>query len=137
MSPTIRRQQHGRTHVLRIDRPDAANSIDLATSHLLALAMEHLLTGTPIDAQHALELGLINRVVPAEEVFDQALALADPVCANGPVAVHASKSLARAVLAEDWGWRLNGELTAWVMGSEDAARARRTDGKRHLAWQGR
>ncbi|HWE14715.1 MAG TPA: enoyl-CoA hydratase-related protein [Solirubrobacteraceae bacterium] len=104
-----------------------------------ALAMAQLLTGNPIDAHHAFELGLINRVVPAEEVLDHALALADAVCANGPIAVRMSKTLARGLGAtrDDWAWRLNRELSPRVMASEDAAQAMRTDGEREPVSQGR
>ena len=43
-------------------------------------AMEMLLTGTPISAQDALEHGLVNRVVPAGELEDQVMALAQQIC---------------------------------------------------------
>ena len=42
-----------------------------------AIALELALTGDPIDAQRALALGLINRVVPADKLMDEALALAE------------------------------------------------------------
>ena len=44
-------------------------------------AMEMLLTGTPISAQEALEFGLINRVVPPEELEEQVMALARQISA--------------------------------------------------------
>ena len=40
------------------------------------IAMELLLLGEPVDAQRALELGLVNRVVPGPEVVDAAIELA-------------------------------------------------------------
>jgi len=43
-------------------------------------AMEMLLTGTPIPAQEALEHGLINRVVPPEELEEQVMSLARQIC---------------------------------------------------------
>ncbi len=62
-----------------------------------AIAMELLLTGEPIDAAQALALGLVNRVVPADELMDTALALAERIAANGPLAVRLSKALAYEV----------------------------------------
>ena len=43
-------------------------------------AMEMLLTGTPISARDALEHGLVNRVVPADELEEQVMALAQQIC---------------------------------------------------------
>ena len=44
-------------------------------------AMEMLLTGTPIPAREALEIGLINRVVPSEELEERVMALARQISA--------------------------------------------------------
>ena len=61
----------------------------------LAVALELTLTGDTIDAPRAYELGLVNRVVPAAEVLPTALALAEGIAANGPVAVRATRELIR------------------------------------------
>ena len=50
----------------------------LATRIPLAIALEITLIGDTFDAARALELGLINRVVPAGQEVDEALALAEP-----------------------------------------------------------
>jgi enoyl-CoA hydratase len=63
-----------------------------------AVAMEILLTGQLLDARRAYELGFVNRVVPAERVMDEALALAGVIAANGPIAVRAIKSSVKACL---------------------------------------
>jgi len=57
-----------------------------------ALAKEHLLTGEPITAEDALRFGLINRVVPADELQSTALDLARAIAANPPLAVRWTKS---------------------------------------------
>lgn len=57
-------------------------------------ALEIVLTGEPIDAATALELGLVNRVVAKEELLDVALDYARRVAANAPLAVQAAKELA-------------------------------------------
>jgi enoyl-CoA hydratase/carnithine racemase len=58
-----------------------------------AIAYEMTLTGDPITAQRALELGLVNAVVPKEQVLDAALALAERVAANAPMAVRITKQI--------------------------------------------
>ncbi len=54
-------------------------------------AMEILLTGEQITAQEAQSIGLINKVVPAHESMAEAERYADIICANGPLAVQATK----------------------------------------------
>ena len=56
-----------------------------------AQAMEILLLGEPIDAARALEMGLVNRVVPPEEVLPTALDLARRVSLGAPVALEKTK----------------------------------------------
>ena len=58
-----------------------------------AIAYEMTLTGDPITAQRALELGLVNAVVPKEQVLDAALALAERVAAHAPIAVRITKQI--------------------------------------------
>jgi enoyl-CoA hydratase len=51
-------------------------------------ALELLLTGAIIDAAEALRIGLVNRVVPAERLMDEAEALARSIMDQGPLAVR-------------------------------------------------
>jgi enoyl-CoA hydratase len=53
--------------------------------------MELLLTGNPITAVEAHRLGLVNRVLPADQVLPAAQAAAQRIAANGPLAVQAVK----------------------------------------------
>jgi enoyl-CoA hydratase len=53
--------------------------------------MEILLTGDAISAREAHELGLVNEVVPREQLMDAARAMAGRILENGPVAVRAVK----------------------------------------------
>lgn len=55
------------------------------------LAMELLLTGRAIPADRAAELGVVNQVCADGDVLDQALALADEVASNAPLALEAVK----------------------------------------------
>jgi enoyl-CoA hydratase/carnithine racemase len=85
----------------------------------LQVALEMGLTGETITAQRALELGLINRVVPAADVLDAAYALAELINANGPLAVQATKRLMREEVGADNSDHVR-EITAPVFASEDA-----------------
>jgi len=55
--------------------------------------MEMLLTGDFIDAQEALELGLVNQVVPPEELDEATLALASKIATRSPAAISMGKNL--------------------------------------------
>lgn len=55
------------------------------------VAMEILLTGDPVSAERAYEVGLVNRVVPLAELADTAQALAERIAANAPLSVAAAK----------------------------------------------
>jgi enoyl-CoA hydratase/carnithine racemase len=59
-----------------------------------AVAMEMLLTGDGIDAVAAERWGLVNKVVPKEDLLDTAYAYARRIAANAPLAVQAAKELA-------------------------------------------
>jgi enoyl-CoA hydratase/carnithine racemase len=54
-------------------------------------AMEMLLTGDPIDARRALEWGLVNRVVPADQLDAETAALAAKLAAKPPATLAAGK----------------------------------------------
>ncbi len=57
-------------------------------------AMEIVLTGDPLSAERALEIGLVHKVVEPDELIGAARALAERICRNGPLAVRACKSAA-------------------------------------------
>jgi enoyl-CoA hydratase/carnithine racemase len=59
------------------------------------VAMELIATGEPIDAPRALALGLVNRVVPPQELMAEALRIAALVASNAPLAVDWSLEVAR------------------------------------------
>jgi len=54
----------------------------------MAIALELAMTGDPIDAERAYALGLVNKVVPADQLMTEAIALAERVAANAPLAVQ-------------------------------------------------
>ncbi|CAN5409792.1 crotonase/enoyl-CoA hydratase family protein [soil metagenome] len=60
-----------------------------------AIANKMLLTGDRIDATEAHRIGLISDLVDHDQLLPTALAIADRICANGPLAVKAVKAIAR------------------------------------------
>ena len=64
-------------------------------------ALEMLLTGKPISARRALELGLVNRVVPAAQLDDAVRELTDAILAASPLTVRLGKRAFYEQLALD------------------------------------
>jgi enoyl-CoA hydratase/carnithine racemase len=104
------------------------------------VALELLLTAEPIGAQRALEVGLVNRVVPDAALREEAGRLAATVAANAPLSVRAAKAMVHAAAGRDLdaaldeGWR----LFEPVYLSEDAQEGPRAFlEKRPPVWKGR
>ncbi|KAA1251267.1 crotonase/enoyl-CoA hydratase family protein [Mycobacterium simiae] len=68
-----------------------------------AIAMELALTGDSLSAERAHELGLVNIVAEPGEALPAAIALAEKITANGPLAVAATKR----IITESRGWNLD------------------------------
>ena len=85
-----------------------------------AIAMQLLLTGKPISAQRAHEVGLINEVVPADELMPTAMKWAEGLCKNGPLAMRTAKEIAVRAMELERGFVLEKALGARVLASEDA-----------------
>jgi enoyl-CoA hydratase len=104
------------------------------------IALEMAMTGDPIDAERAYGFGMVNQLVEPGEVIDAALALAERICANAPLAVRASR---RVVLeganADDAAaWDMTNAAMANVAGSEDFQEGPRAFiEKRPPTWTGR
>ncbi|MGB8197734.1 MAG: crotonase/enoyl-CoA hydratase family protein [Acidimicrobiales bacterium] len=106
----------------------------------LAVAYEMALTADPIDANRAYELGLVNRVVPGERVLDEAIALAERIAKNAPLAVRVSKDVMKKSreLSEEASWTLNTESFGRIGSSADALEgAIAFAEKREPNWQGK
>ena len=88
----------------------------------LTVATELAITGEPIDAPRALQLGLVNRIVPADQVVDAALALAATIAENGPLAIKNSLAMVREAqdLSDEDAWKRNIELALEVFASKDS-----------------
>lgn len=106
------RARFGALFVLRGLCCDVAGLARLAALVGRERATELLLTGDVIDAAEALRIGLVSRVVSEADLLPTALALADTIAANPPLAVARIKQGLRRALDPDWE-----ELGAWVSGS--------------------
>jgi enoyl-CoA hydratase/carnithine racemase len=67
-----------------------------------AKAAEIIFTGRTLSSEQCLELGLVNHVVPDDMLMKEALALAEEIAGNAPMAVQASKRMMRAALSEEF-----------------------------------
>jgi enoyl-CoA hydratase len=100
--------------------PAGGSHIRLPRQVPWAIAMELLLTGKPIDARRAYDVGLVNRVVPPADVMPAARELAETICRNGPLAVRTAKEIAVRSLGLEEGFVLERAMGARVFSSEDA-----------------
>ena len=134
--------QFGLPEVKRGVIAGAGGAIRLVRQLPPKIAMEVLLTGDPISAERALQYGLINAVVPHEQLLDAAIALAERIAGNAPLSVQASKRIARGIaygayVDETDAWRRNRAESKVVMQSEDSKEGPRAfSEKRAPQWKG-
>ncbi|MFD4459705.1 crotonase/enoyl-CoA hydratase family protein [Nocardia sp. NPDC058480] len=103
-------------------------------------ALELALTGDSFTAEDAAAWGFVNEVAEPGEALDRALALAERITANGPIAVAVTKEV--IVKAAEWStgemWRKQLELIAPVFGTQDAQEgAKAFAEKRTPNWTGK
>jgi enoyl-CoA hydratase len=104
------------------------------------IALEMAMTGDPIDAERAYSFGMVNQLVDPGEVLDAALALAERICANAPLAVRASRLvvLDGAHADDKAAWDMTNAAMAKILGSEDFQEGPRAFiEKRAPNWTGR
>jgi crotonobetainyl-CoA hydratase len=105
------------------------------------VAMELMVTGEPMSSSDALNWGLINQVVPDGTELDAALALAERITVNAPLAVQASKRVAAGVddgeiTGDEAGWSRTMREVIELMKSEDAREGPRAFAeKRQPVWK--
>jgi enoyl-CoA hydratase len=102
--------------------------------------MEFLLTAEAFPASRALELGLLNEIVPEENLADRALEWAARITANAPLAVQATKESVLRGLAVDQreAYKIESELAGKVFSSDDAKEGPKAFAeKREPRWTGR
>jgi enoyl-CoA hydratase len=88
----------------------------------LNVARQLVLTGRPIDAGRAYEVGLVNVVTEPGAALDEAVALAQQICANAPVSVQACLDAVNEAAAEgdERGWQRTERALAAAASSPDA-----------------
>jgi enoyl-CoA hydratase len=106
----------------------------------LNVAMEIALTGEPIDVQRAYSLGFVNRIAEPDKVLDEAIALANLIAANAPLAVREIRRIVRGAVHHD-------DREQFVAAREASRRVEQTDDyregprafveKRPPVWKGR
>jgi enoyl-CoA hydratase/carnithine racemase len=102
--------------------PGAGGTQRLPRIAPMGAALELILTGERITAAEAFRLGIVNRVVPRADLLPAALALAERIGRNGPLAVQAAKQAVHRGLhlSLDEALRLEQLLAEPVRQSEDA-----------------
>ena len=132
----------------RFGVPEVKRSLVAAAGALLRLpkripyhlAMELALTGEPIGAERAYEIGIVNRLTDTGGSLDAAVELARVIEKNAPLALIASKQIVQHAVdwTEEEGWAKQGEISGPVFVSEDAREgATAFAEKREPVWRGR
>lgn len=105
--------------------PEAASSLLLPRVAGLQRATELLLLGEPFDAERAREVGIVNEVVPAEELQQRVAERAAAIAALPPAAVRATKALVRHELRDriDETMTREGEIFGRLLSSPEATEA--------------
>ena len=103
------RARFGELFVLRGLVSDVAGLGRLAQLVGRERAAELLFTGTVVDADEAIAIGLVSRMVPHDELLATSMELAHRIAANPPLAVQQLKAGLRRALDPDWD-----ELGRWV-----------------------
>jgi enoyl-CoA hydratase len=100
----------------------AGGPIRLAKRIPTALALEIVMTGDPITAERAHQVGLVNRLAHSDDVVDVAVDLAERIMENSPSAVRAGRALVRGAVDRDEaaGWELTSELARTLIATGDA-----------------
>jgi len=120
--------------------PTIVGSIRLPPKVGWANAMELLLTGKPMSAERAQEIGLVWRTVPHEDLLDEAKAWARTLTEAAPLAQRATKEVAWR--SREMGWieavRFGETMRKVAVDTDDAAEGRKAWAeKRSPEWKGR
>jgi enoyl-CoA hydratase len=104
------------------------------------VALELALTGDPIDAERAYSFGLVNALADSGAAVDGAMALAERICANAPLAVQASRRVMLGSLTafDDDNWARTAKEFGALFSTEDFLEGPRAFiEKRPPNWKGR
>jgi E-phenylitaconyl-CoA hydratase len=112
----------GLTEVLRGIIPGGGGTQRLPRLVPFGVALQLMLTGEHIDAAEAHRIGLVNKVVPAARLMDEAVAMAERICQNAPLSTRAIKEAAYRGMngsLED-GLRIEAFLSRIIRTTEDS-----------------
>ena len=114
--------EFGLTEVARGIVPGGGSLVRLARQIPYCKAMEILLLGKRMPASEALRIGLINEIVPHEELQSRATEVAQQIAENGPLAVAACKEavIRTSGLELHDAFPIENEISARIMRTEDA-----------------
>jgi enoyl-CoA hydratase len=104
------------------------------------IALEVLLTGEPLPAERAQQLGLVNHITPPGGALDKAVELAHRIARNAPLSIAAVKRAVneRTAYGDQDAFRQQDQVVAPVLASHDAQEgAHAFAEKRSPHWQGR
>ncbi len=88
-----------------------------------AFALEMLMTGDHYQVDQMLSWGLVNRIVPQEQLMDEALALADRIASHAPLAMRAMKELVYTSVDMPLPQAMrHGASQRWIIGLTDDAK---------------
>jgi enoyl-CoA hydratase len=132
----------------RFGIPEVKRSLVAAAGGLFRLpqvvgrnvALELAMTGDPISAERAYQLGLVNEMAAEGEVVPAAMQLADRIIANAPKAVRESRAVVieSHARSEDDGWEITKDHFRNILGTEDFSEGPRAFvEKRDPVWTGR
>ena len=116
---------HARFAINEVTRgfmPGGGSAVRLAHQIPLCKAMELLLVGDPMSAQEALRIGLVNDVVPLDQLRARVDELADKLAANAPLAVQKTKETILRTLTASFedGYAIERANAEFTMRTEDA-----------------
>jgi crotonobetainyl-CoA hydratase len=131
--------EFGLPEVTRGIVPSAGGLVRLPRQVPPKVALELVLTGSRLTAARALELGLLNHVVPRDRVLSEAVALASQIARLPPVAVRAARRVVEIAATEGAAaaWRANDDVWPTVLASDEAVEGPRAFAdKRDPHWGG-
>ncbi|MHB8577853.1 MAG: enoyl-CoA hydratase-related protein [Dehalococcoidia bacterium] len=128
------------TEVMRGIIPGGGGTQRLPRLIPFGVALEMMFTGDRIDAARAMQVGLVNQVVPAAELMSAAERLANRILQNAPLSLRAIKESAYRGMDESLedGLRLEGMLSRIIRTTSDSVEGPTAFAeKRPAAWKGR
>lgn len=101
--------------------PGGGGTQRLAQNVSICKAKEMIFLGKSIDAATALEIGLVNRVVPTEQLMEAALDWAKTLCGKSPLSLAAAKRLINEAWNTDIDTGMHLEIESWagIFGTDD------------------